>query len=188
MEKKKTLLLIFLIALILALPQPDAIGKEGEFTQLPSTQGIQPLAPGEKAPDFTIEDLDGKEFSLGSFAGKKPVFIFFWSFFCGPCREEIPLINKLTEEFSEKGLVVVGVNLDGKEMANAIKKFKEQEGLSFIIAFDELEGDSFKVADPYGVMGTPTMFLVDKGGIIRYSRVGATDEKVLREAIVNVLK
>ncbi|RMG57614.1 MAG: TlpA family protein disulfide reductase [Deltaproteobacteria bacterium] len=187
--KKRTSILVFLaLFLSFLLAGGTSSGKEGEFTQLPSAQGIQPLKPGEKAPLFTIDDLQGNPFSLESYVGQKPVFLFFWSFFCGPCREEIPLINRLTKEYSGKGLVVVGVNLDGKEMAKAIEKFKEQEGLSYKIAFDVLEGDSFRVADPYGVVGTPTLFLIDKSGTIRYSHVGAADEGQLRKVIEEVLK
>ena len=162
--------------------------RSGSFTKIPTVNGVETLKPGAKAPDFTVQDLAGKEFHLASYAGKDAVLLFFWSFFCGPCREEIPMVNQMTRDYQGKGLQVVGVNLDGREMKKAIDKFVANEKIAFRIVFDELEGDAFRVADPYGVAGTPALFLVDRHGVVAFSNVGAATGERLKAEIGKVLK
>jgi peroxiredoxin len=188
MKKKATIPILVFIFTFLAFITTGAQEKEGKYTEIPTIKGIEPLANGEPAPLFSIEDINGDAFALESFKDKNPVLLFFWSFFCGPCREEIPMINQITAEYKEKGLIVAGVNLDGKEMKKAISKFMEQEKISYIVAFDELNGDSFKVADPFGVAGTPSLFLIDKKGILTFSKVGAVEHDELKGLIENVLE
>jgi cytochrome c biogenesis protein CcmG/thiol:disulfide interchange protein DsbE len=135
-----------------------------------------------------VRDLEGKEFHLASNAGKDAVLLFFWSFFCGPCREEMPMISQMAREYQGKGLQVVGVNLDGREMKKAIDKFVVNEKIAFRIVFDELADDAFRVADPYGVGGTPALFLVDRNGVIAFSVVGTVTGEQLKAEIGKVLK
>jgi cytochrome c biogenesis protein CcmG/thiol:disulfide interchange protein DsbE len=158
------------------------------YTKIPAIRGIETLKAGAKAPDFKVQDLEGKEFHLASAAGKDAVLLFFWSFFCGPCREEMPMISQMAREYQGKGLQVVGVNLDGREMKKAIDKFVVNEKIAFRIVFDELAGDAFRVADPYGVAGTPALFLVNKEGIVAFSVVGAATGEQLKAEIEKVLK
>jgi len=160
----------------------------GSYSKIPTVKGIQSLEVGAPAPDFKVADLEGKEFHLKDCCGKDAVLLFFWSFFCGPCREEIPMINEMTREYKGKGLQVVGVNLDGAEMKKAIGKFVETEKIGFRIVFDELVGDSFLVADPYGVAGTPALFIVDKDGKVAFTSLGATTGQQLRAEIEKVVK
>ncbi|HQT97771.1 MAG: TlpA family protein disulfide reductase [Desulfobacteria bacterium] len=185
------------VALALSLAAAAALGtpiagaqesKSGSFTKIPTVKGIETLKPGAKAPDFKVRDLAGKEFHLASCAGKDAVLLFFWSFFCGPCREEMPMINQMTRDYQGKGLQVVGVNLDGREMKKAIDKFVVNEKIVFRIVFDELTGDSFRVADPYGVAGTPAIFLIDKRGVVAFSNVGAVTGERMKAEIGKVLK
>ncbi len=188
MKKKPIILLLVLLAACMAIITSGAQEKEGRYTEIPTIKGIEPLEKGVPAPPFTIEDINGNSFTIESYRDKNPVLLFFWSFFCGPCREEIPFINDITKEYRDRGLVVAGVNLDGKEMKKAISKFMEQEGISYIVAFDELQGDSFRVADPFGVAGTPSLFLIDKKGILAFSKVGAVDHEKLKGLIETVLE
>jgi len=179
------------IAVTLALLAAGTSAQEskgGSYTKIPTVKGIDTLKAGAPAPDFTVKDLDGKEFRLKDRLGKDAVLLFFWSFFCGPCREEMPLVNEMTRQYAEKGIQVVGVNLDGMEMKKAVDKFVVSEKIAFRIVFDELEGDSFRVADPYGVAGTPALFIIDKKGIISYSVVGAVTAQALRTEIEKAAK
>jgi alkyl hydroperoxide reductase subunit AhpC len=93
------------------------------------------------------------------------------------------MINQMTKEYEGKGLQVIGVNLDGAEMKKAIDKYVESEKIGFRIVFDELVGDSFLVADPYGVAGTPATFLIDKDGVIAFTALGALTGQQLRAEI-----
>lgn len=98
------------------------------------------------------------------------------------------MVNEMSRSYNGKGLQVVGVNLDGAEMKKAIAKFVESEKVEFRIVFDELVGDSFLVADPYGVAGTPALFIIDKDGKIAFTSLGAVTGQKLREEIEKALK
>jgi peroxiredoxin len=188
---KRTFATTVLALLALSLaggPATAADASKPTVTKMPTVKGIETLKAGAKAPDFTITDVADKQFSMKDSLQKGPVLLFFWSFFCGPCREEIPMINEMTREFGPKGLTVVGINLDGKEMKKAVLKFQAGEKIPFNIAFDELVGDAFAVADPYGVAGTPAMFLVEKSGTIAFSAVGAVTGEKLKAEIEKVAK
>lgn len=162
--------------------------KGGSYTKIPMVKGIDLLKAGSKAPGFSVKDLGGKEFRLGESLDKGPVLLFFWSYFCGPCREEFPLIGGMAREYGGKGLQAIGVNLDGREMKKVIDRMAVEEKVSFRIVFDELDGDMFRIADPYGVSGTPALFVIDRKGVITFSRVGVVTAERLREEISKVVK
>ena len=82
----------------------------------------------------------------------------------------------------------MGVNLDGRDMKKAIDKFAVNEKIAFRIVFDEMAGDAFLVADPYGVAGTPALFLIDRRGIVAYANVGAVTGEKLKAEIGKILK
>jgi peroxiredoxin len=179
------------VAFAISLTGGSALTQEkagGTYSKIPTVKGIETLAVGTPAPDFKVQDLAGKEFHLKECCGKDAVLLFFWSFFCGPCREEMPMINQMTREYEGKGLQIIGVNLDGQEMSKAINKFVESEKLAFRIVFDQLVGDSFLVADPYGVAGTPALFIIDKKGAVAFTALGALTGKQLKEEIEKVVK
>ncbi len=189
--KMRAIAVTLALAAATAFSPPSSLAqesKESTFTKIPTVKGIETLKAGTKAPDFKVQDLEGKEFHLASCCGKDAVLLFFWSFFCGPCREEIPMINQVAREYQGKGLQVLGVNLDGREMKKAIDKFVVNEKIGFRILFDELAGDAFRVADPYGVAGTPALFLIDRNGVVAFGVVGAVTAEQLKAEIGKVLK
>ncbi len=143
--------------------------KGGSYTKIPTVKGIDILKAGGKAPDFSVKDLEGKEFRLRDSLDKDATLLFFWSYFC-------------------KGLQVVGVDLDGREMKKVIDKMVVDEKVSFRILFDELDGEEFRIADPYGVSGTPALFLIDRKGVITFSVVGAVTAERLRKEIAKVVE
>src|SRR5512143_3367182 len=70
-----------------------------------------PLAPSAPAPDFTLRTLDGQKLRLGEQRGRV-VMVNFWATWCGPCRQEMPHLNKLYEKYRSSGFVLLGVNVD----------------------------------------------------------------------------
>ena len=183
--------LVLSLAAAAAFAAPIAGAQEstpGSFTKASTVKRIEPLKAGAKAPDFKVRDLGGKEFHLASSVRKDAVLLFFWSFFCGVCREEIPMIDRMSRDYRDRGLQVVGVNLDGRDMKKAIDKFAVDEKIAFRIVFDEMAGDAFLVADPYGVAGTPALFLIDRRGIVAYGNVGAVTGEKLKAEIGKILK
>ncbi len=142
------------------------------------------LKIGDEAPVFVAKNLEGEDFELSEYIGKKPVILFFWSFFCGPCREEMPILQKIYEDLGKNNVTFVGINLDGPKLGKAIGKFMQDSGFDFTIVFDELKGLEYKIADPYGVAGTPTVYAIDLEGKISFSTVG----KVEPEELIKVLE
>jgi len=144
------------------------------------------LKVGTAAPVFTLKTIKGEEYRLGDHLGKKPILMFFWSIFCGPCREEMPVLQKAYDRFGKDKLEFVGVNIDGK-VTRAIEKFTGESGFSFVTLMDELNGMSLKVSDPYGVVATPIVYIVDKAGKISFVGVGKAEEEALQEALSKVM-
>ena len=155
---------------------------------VPMIEGIKPLDAGAAAPDFSIKDTEGKVYNFAEEKGKAPSILVFWSIFCEPCRIEMPIVQRLHEKY-RGALTVLAVALDGEPLKNSIVGFVKQEGYTFRVLIDELdEKEMFKVADPYGVGGTPTIYLVDPAGKVALAKVGRFKEEDLEKAIQSVLK
>jgi len=183
-------LISFLVLMVLlAAPLYAQESDEKEMTPIPMISGIEMLKVGDVVPEFNIQDITGVDFSMkGAISQGKGVLIFFWSIFCEPCKSELPIIQELTEEYKDKGIQVVGVSLDGMPMKDAIKAFIDQEAYSFYVLLDELNPDeSFKISDPYGVAGTPTLYFVDREGIVRFSKVGRASKEEIETIIKQAL-
>lgn len=155
---------------------------------IPMIEGIKMLEVGSIAPGFTVKDVEGAPFRYEESKGKSPSLFVFWSIFCEPCRIEMPVVQKLYEKYKERGLNVLAVALDGEPLKNSIVGFVKQEGYTFRILIDELdEKEMFKVADPYGVAGTPTIYIMDKAGKVVFARAGRVKEEDLDKALQSVL-
>ena len=174
------------------LVSSGALAQEKTMTPIsggvPMIEGIKPLEAGAAAPDFTIRDTEGKAFNFGEEKGKAPSILVFWSIFCEPCRVEMPIVQRLHEKYRD-ALTVLAVALDGEPLKNSIVGFVKQEGYTFRVLIDELDAkEMFKVADPYGVGGTPTIYLVDRAGKVTFARIGRFKEEDLEKAIQSALK
>jgi len=193
-ERPSRRLCMFLAVAWLLTGVGAATAEEKTMTPLsggvPMIEGIKMLEPGAAAPDFTIRDTEGKPFTFAEEKSRVPTLLVFWSIFCEPCRFEMPVIQRLQEKYGGgDGLRIAAVALDGEPLKNSIVGFVRQEGYTFRILIDELDAkEMFKVADPYGVAGTPTIFLVDRGGKIVLAKVGRIKEEELEKAVLSVLK
>ena len=130
---------------------------------------------GQRAPDFTLKSLDGKEVSLSDLRGKT-VLIDFWATWCPPCRRALPHIQKLHEDYRDRGLVVLGINTESPDKPIA---FMKQNGYTFTTLSDP----GGKVTQAYGVTGIPTTYIVDRRGMVSSVSVGLTPEADLRRAL-----
>jgi len=121
------------------------------------------LSVGQRAPDFTVELLDGRTVSLSDFRGR-PVLINFWATWCGPCREEMPDFQTVYDlQGGEDRFVVLAVNF--MEARGDVAAFTEGLGITFPVALDpdgKINGDLYRSAIP----GYPTSLLLDADGII----------------------
>lgn len=119
---------------------------------------------GSPAPDFNLKTLEGKDIRLSDYKGKNPVYLVFWATWCPVCEEEIPNLKAIYSRFQSKGLIMLAVNVGINDSAKKAAMYKEKHKLPYPVLFDN---DS-SVTKLYGVMGTPTMIILDKKGIIRY--------------------
>lgn len=142
---------------------------------------------GGPAPGFTLKDAKGKTLSFDPKGLKKPALLVFWSLFCEPCKEELPLFGWLGEKYAGEGLQVLGVNLDGANMAGAAARFFTMNKLSFPSAMDRKEGKHFVTAEAYGVTGTPSLFLVGADGKVGWTHVGRVEAASLETALRTAL-
>ena len=144
------------------------------------TTGLRALLrPGETAPAFALNDLDGRKVTVNP-AGGKPSLIIFFSAFCPLCRELAPSVREAAARRS--GAVrFIGVNLDGKRFSNAVRSFVAENGFDFPVLLDEIRNDMFVAADPYGVDKTPTAVLVDGHGSVRGAYAAESMRELLRD-------
>ncbi|MBC7326715.1 redoxin domain-containing protein [bacterium] len=136
---------------------------------------------GKPAPDFTLMSLDGKTYTLSNLKGKV-VLLDFWATWCPPCREELPIIEKLHQEYKDKGLLVLGINDEDKA---TVENFLKENNLTFPILVDAQS----KVALLYNVESIPRVLLIDKDGNVVKDLLGYSkeNEQILREAIEKLL-
>ena len=155
---------------------PPKKAKLAEVLPVPGQTGSAFL--NKQAPEFELKTLDGEVVTLASLRGR-PVLIDFWATWCPPCRRELPSIAKLHADYKDKGLVVFGVNDEGKGTA---RKYLEKAEL----ALPTLDDSSRKAHRAFRVSAIPVVFLIDKEGkVVRFFR-GARDEATLRSALQSV--
>lgn len=161
----KKLMPLFCLLLVLGLL---AVGCDSSPTSTSTSD--ETLARGTEigmlALDFTLLDRNGQPVSLGSLIGK-PVLLNFWATWCPPCRHEMPFFQEIHEEWANKGLVVLAINVG--EDSSTVSDFIQENNYSFTVLLDTDQ----KVAVEYGIRYFPTTFFIDKDGIIQNIKVGA---------------
>jgi peroxiredoxin len=126
-------------------------------------QAMKVVSIGQKAPDFTMNDVEGNPVSLSSKLGPKLLLLDFWAAWCGPCRQENPNIVKVYQEFNKKGFDVFGVSLD--QTKDAWVKAIADDNLTWTHVSD-LQYWSNAAAKVYAVNSIPASFLLDETGTI----------------------
>ncbi len=126
---------------------------------------VASAAPGGAAPDFTLAARDGSKVRLADLRGQV-VMINFWASWCGPCRQEMPLLGQLQAKYEPLGFTLLGVNVE-PDSAAAVAWLKGVP-VAFPILFDT---DS-SVATRFGVEGMPSTVFVDRNGQVRYVHRG----------------
>ena len=146
------------------------------------TTGARALDAGAKMPEIGLSDLSGKPVSVASLAGKV-VVLDFWATWCAPCKEELPVLQKLYKKYGAQGLVIVGISVD-KDAAN-LPAFLKKLGVTFPIVHDA----NHQVTGRYAPPRMPSSYIVDRKGIVRFVHGGfrADDAATIEKQIQGLL-
>jgi len=169
-----------------ALVCMQACGSQSSSVPGAAPTGDGTSAAGTLAPDFTGRDVVGKTFRLSDHLGKDVVLLDFWSTFCEPCKAEFPHLRAMFDGERAKGLLVVGIAMDGPETVADVPSFVKRFDLDFPVVTDE---DS-RIASLYNPKKSmPLSVLIDRAGRIVAVREGYTpgDEKLVAADVQKAL-
>jgi peroxiredoxin len=140
-------------------------------------------AVGSPAPDFTLRVLDGPNLRLQEQRGKV-VLVNFWATWCGPCRKEMPHLNRIADKYRSSGLVMLGINVDD-DVRNAAE-LASKLGVKFPVLLDTDK----KVSKLYDLNSMPSTLVIDRNGRVRYLHRGYQDgyEDLYDKQIRDLLK
>jgi peroxiredoxin len=147
-------LFFLLVAGLIAIVLSSALSCS-ETKQPETGQNISDSA----APDFILKDLAGEDFKLSAARGK-PVLLIFVTTWCPTCRSEIPHYKNIYGTYGQRGLEVVGIDIE--EPKNRVSQFAAKNQIPYKTLLDE----KGRVASAYGIVGIPTMVLINKDGRI----------------------
>lgn len=122
---------------------------------------------GRLAPDFTGNTLDGQQVTLSQLRGQV-VILDFWATWCSPCIESMPLLEELHRDWKDKGVVVLGVNVEDARARRMIDRFRATHRITFDSVLDP-EG---LISQEYAVDGIPALFLIDTEGLVQQAHTG----------------
>jgi peroxiredoxin len=142
------------------------------------------LARGAPAPDFTVRTPSGATVQLSQLKGKV-VLVDFWATWCPPCVEEMPWLVAIAKTYEAQGVVLVAIsNDDVGEQAEAVEAFSQaMPQLRPHVAYGTPE-----VGASYLVRSLPTLYIVDREGLIAQTHIGQASERQLRGWVEDVLK
>ncbi len=128
----------------------------------PAWPAVQPSMP---APDFTLRSMAGPNLRLGEQRGQV-VMVNFWATWCGPCRQEMPHLNKLYDKYRDAGFVLLGVNID--DNAAKATELAGKLGLTFPVLLDTDK----TVSKLYDIGSMPATVVIDREGRVRHLHRG----------------
>jgi peroxiredoxin len=137
------------------------------LTALMALPGVQAhaVALQDAAPDFTLKSLEGSNLRLEEYRGQV-VLINFWASWCGPCRQEMPLLDRLHHRYEDTGFAVLGVNVEGE--VEPAQEIVDKTNVTFPVLIDEDQ----KVSEMYDLEAMPSTVVVDRDGVVRYIHRG----------------
>ena len=130
-------------------------------------QPMTHIVAGNSAPGFSLQSLDGKEYSLNDLLQRGPVLAAFFKVSCPVCQFTFPFLERLHKRYGGEGATFLGISQDD---ARSTAKFAKEYGATFPILIDEEKG--YVVSNAYGLSSVPTVFLIDTDGTVKVSCMG----------------
>jgi cytochrome c biogenesis protein CcmG, thiol:disulfide interchange protein DsbE len=163
---KRTIVLVAIA--VLACGKAETPSKPTATSTATSTSPAPaPTNAGDAMPPYTAKLLDGQPFDLAAEKGNV-ILLNVWATWCGPCRYEIPELQKLHDEYGKRGFKVVGVSVDEGDPAE-VKQFAADQKMTYPVVLDP-EG---RIANLLQTMVLPTTVLIDRSGKIVWRQIGA---------------
>ena len=150
-------------------------------TEIPGEESTEPAEthptdpPANIAPDFTMLDMEGNEVTLASFFGK-PIVLNFWASWCGPCKMEMPEIQKFYDKYGQE-IQFLLVSVD--DSLDVAKSFISDSGYTFPVYFDTTSVGAYT----YGASSIPLTFFIDAEGNLTAYYMGAMSESILQQGV-----
>jgi len=142
---------------------------------------VNPAVGLDKAPDFTLVDINGEQFKLSDHLGKI-VLIDFFATWCGPCISEIEHLKSLYNKYPQDQFIIISIGVDPQETNNDLRNFVQQYGMKWTVT-----RDTDQVSDKYGVSPIPHLVIIDAEGYKKHDYIGLTEESTLRLEIDSLL-
>ncbi|MCI0506434.1 MAG: TlpA family protein disulfide reductase [Gammaproteobacteria bacterium] len=166
---------LFIACLMLLMPVPAVYADK--------SQPLHSVTGTPIAPDFSLQDTEGKRHALQDYRGKV-VIVNFWATWCPPCRYELPSMERAYQRLKDAGVEMLAINVG--EDADTIFTFTADYPVTFPLLMDR---DS-KVINDYPVMGLPTTYVIDNKGRLVYRAIGTRewDDAALVQKILDLKK
>jgi len=142
---------------------------------------VNPAVGLDKAPDFTLVDINGEQFKLSDHLGKI-VLIDFFATWCSPCISEIEHLKSLYNKYPQDQFIIISIGVDPRETNNDLRNFAQQYDIEWTVACD-----TDQVSDKYGVSPIPHLVIIDAEGYRRQDHIGLTEESTLSLEIDSLL-
>lgn len=139
---------------------------------------VERVEVGAPAPGYGAATLVGDSIALADLRGA-PVLLNVWATWCVPCREEMPALQEIQDEFRVQGLRVVGVSIDQKRAVDQIRRFVDEHAIGFTILHDPAS----LVTRTFRTVGVPETVLIDEDGVLRARWIGQVNAAQIRPAV-----
>ena len=122
------------------------------------------VQPGDTMPNFSLTTMKGETIDYANIRGKEPIMLIFWATWCPLCREEVPHLNDLYSKLGPKGMRFIGINVGINDSVAKAERYAQKYKIKYPLFFDE----GSLLSKKFRVLGTPTILIVDRHGIIQF--------------------